>query len=73
MSEILAIALAVGAAILIVGGIVWISIRATDWKEQRHARGIAEGAPGLGNVWLASDGDLSGNDCGGSDGGGGCD
>jgi hypothetical protein len=72
MSTLLMIGLAASAAILIIGSIVTFSMRLSDRKQLRNARGIAEGAPALGNEWVGVKGS-GGNDCGAADGGGSCD
>jgi hypothetical protein len=71
MSTLLTIAVAVVAAALVVGGIVWVSMRMTDRKNLAQTGGIAQGAPD--NEWMASAGASSGVDCGASAGGGNCD
>ena len=72
MSGLLITALAVGAAILVIGGVVTSSMRLTEKKQLRPSRGVAEGAPALSNEWVGLSGS-GGSDCSAADNGGGCD
>ena len=73
MSNALTIALAAATALTVVGGVLWVSLRMTDRKALRNARGVATGAPALGNEWVTLNGDAGGSDCGSADSSGGCD
>jgi hypothetical protein len=73
MSNALTIALAAATALIVVGGVLWVSLRMTDHKALQNARGVTTGAPALGNEWVALNGDVGGADCGGPDSSGGCD
>ena len=73
MSNALIIALASITALAVVGGMLWVSLRMSNRKVLRSARGAATSAPALANEWVALNSESGSADCASSDSSGGCD